>query len=224
MLPVVENPLQKTLERITEKQAELVKTKDCFKNNNFSCSKDANTVKSKVCSSSCQENKSNNQNENLMQQRPVLEEAIINPSQEIQQQNNLVINEKISTLPFGNVASTTDDILNENSGANETNLIMRSPSVMIPPPQSNKEIENSSLKGSFDFTRTPGSFLSPSKISQPTPKPWSKFVHNNDAANTSIKAAPKLEFLSAGVSRKYSTPATVEKSSEFNNKTVDTKV
>ena len=213
MFPVVESPLQKTLERITEKQAELAKTKDCFNNNNFSSSKDANTDKCKLEPSSiCQETKSNNQERNLMRQRQVLEEEHLNSLKHEEQITSMVPDEKTSTLPFGNVSSkilNDNYILNENSGANQNNLIMRSPSVIIPP-QSNKEIENSSLKGSFDFTRTPGSFLSSSKISQPTPKPWSKFSHNNDPASASIKAAPKLEFLSAEVSRKFSSPVIVD--------------
>ena len=205
MFPVVENPLQKTLERITEKQAELAKTKDCFNNNNFSFSKDANTDKCKLGPSSiCQETKSNDQTGDLMQQRQVIEKENLNSLKHYELTTNLVPDEKTCSIPFGNVSSTNDNyILNENSGANQNNLIMRSPSVIIPP-QSNKEIENSSLKGSFDFTRTPGSFLSSSKISQPTPKPWSKFSHNNDTV--SVKAAPKLEFLGAEVFRKHSAP------------------
>ena len=209
MFPVVENPLQKTLERITEKQAELAKTKDCFNNNNFSSSKDANTDKCKLGPSLiCQATKSSNQTGNLVQQRPALEEENLNSLKHDEQMTNILPDEKTCTLPFGNVSSKISNdnyILNENSLSNQNNLIMRSASVIIPP-QSNKEIENSSLKGSFDFTRTPGSFLSSSKISQPTPKPWSKFSHNNDTALTSIKAAPKLEFLSAEVSRKHSAP------------------
>ena len=117
------------------------------------------------------------------------------------------------------ITTTNSDncVSNENSGINQNNLIMRSSSVIIPS-QSNKEIENISkplnasptVKGSFDFTKTPGSFLTSSKISQPTPRPWTKFVHEDTKTGADIKAAPKLEFLGSEVTRKYSVPDSSE--------------
>ena len=56
----------------------------------------------------------------------------------------------------------------------------------------------------FDFTKTPRSF-----ISQPTPKPWSKFGH--EERKVSQVAAPRLEFLGSEVTRKISAPADNEK-------------
>ena len=217
MLPIDENPLQKTLERIAEKQAELGKTKECFSINNFTTSKDANIEKCKSNTSSCQETKSN-QFEMLKQQQKLLEEANLNLSKQSQLEEKLLLNEKTSTLPFGDVSAKYREnksnlneipVVSDNSN-NNSNLIMKSPSVIIPS-QSNKEAQKfprneteiaSSLKGSFDFTKTPGSFLSSSKISQPTPKPWSKFGHED--TKSSIKAAPKLEFLGSEVTRKTS--------------------
>ena len=223
MFPIDENPLQRTLERITEKQAALAKTKDCF-NNNFSTSKDANVEKCKLNSSPCQSAaKSNIKTEVMTQQQNIQQEANLNLSKQKQQEEKFELNEKTSTLPFGNVSSkittTNSDncVSNENSGINQNNLIMRSSSVIIPS-QSNKEIENISkplnasptVKGSFDFTKTPGSFLTSSKISQPTPRPWTKFVHEDTKTGADIKAAPKLEFLGSEVTRKYSVPDSSE--------------
>ena len=61
----------------------------------------------------------------------------------------------------------------------------------------------------FDFTKTPRSFLSSSTISQPTPKPWSKFGH--EERKVSQVTAPRLEFLGSEVTRKISAPADTEK-------------
>ena len=215
MLPIEENPLQKTLERIAEKQAELVKSKDCF-NHNFFTSKDANAEKCNL-SSQPSEDPQSKQNILMKQQQKLLEDAIINQQKQKQQEEVLDFSEKASTLPLGNVSSKakTDNISNENSLASQESQIMKSPSAIIPT-QSNKEldplprtepIQSTSLKATFDFSKTPRSFLSSSTISQPTPKPWTKFNHNSDASRPQsteplkVKAAPKLEFLGSEVTR-----------------------
>ena len=238
MLPIEENPLQKTLERIAEKQAELVKSKDCF-NHNFFTSKDANAEK---CNSSSQpsEDPQSKQNILMKQQQKLLEDAIINQHKQRQQEEVLDFSEKASTLPLGNVSSkakTDNNISNENSLASQESQIIKSPSAIIPP-QSNKEVDplprpepipSTSLKATFDFSKTPRSFLSSSTISQPTPKPWSKFNHNSDASRPQsteplkVKAAPKLEFLGSEVTRhlpaeKIASVESLEKNKSFNEK------
>lgn len=216
MLPIDENPLQKTLDRIAEKQAELAKTKDCF-NNNYQTSKDANIEKCKVSSSTCHQNISH-QTEIMKQQQIILDEAKTNLQKQQQQEEKLNLNEKTLTLPFNSkVASKiTNDMSGESTKINNASLIMKSPSVLIPT-QSNKEPENfprsepqsptpmNPQSGFFDFTKTPRSFLSSSNVSQPTPRPWTKFIH--DESKVVIKSAPKLEFLGSEVTRKFSAPA-----------------
>ena len=59
----------------------------------------------------------------------------------------------------------------------------------------------------FDFTKTPRSF-----ISQPTPKPWSKFGTGEERKVSQVVAAPRLEFLGSEViRRKVSAPADNER-------------
>ena len=221
MLPIDENPLQKTLERIAEKQAELAKPADCF-NNNFFTSKDAKVEKCNSNSSTSSSGNQTNKTNIVMQQQKLLEDAVLNQQKQQQSEDILNVAEKASTLPFGkNVSSNEKNhnyMTNENSSsASNEREIIKSPSVIIPS-QSNKDtdplprpepVPSFSLKSSFDFNKTPRAFLSSSTISQPTPKPWTKFNHDHDSGEnikSNIKAAPRLEFLGSEVTRKISAP------------------
>ena len=208
MLPIDENPLQKTLERITVQQAELAKTKDCF-NNNFLISKDANISVGKV-GAETPEKKPTNQAEILVQQSRLFEEANSNLMKQKQQEENISFNERTSSLPSSERKSGGKIEIEEKMQEERKKLELPPPTP--PSPLTEESIGSSarprteSLTGCsvFDFTKTPRSF-----ISQPTPKPWSKFGH--EERKVSQVAAPRLEFLGSEVTRKISAPADNEK-------------
>jgi len=100
MLPIDENPLQKTLDRISEKQAELAKPKDYF-----STSSQRNSMKD--VSMECipqyspeQENKTTPHTDIIKQQEKLLEEARGNLMKQKQNEEKLELAEKTSTLPL----------------------------------------------------------------------------------------------------------------------------
>ena len=194
LLPIDEKPLLKTLERISVQQAELAKTKDCF-NNNFLISKDAN----------------------FSQFKPDSNHERIPPNQvAISQQQEKPEESKNNSLPrkTAEYSTSTEGTLpkpdpNPPNNSSKDECVEKIPdfkeevpsivtpvrSSLVPPAISSGETDTTdrpqtSASKIFDFTKTPRSFLSSSAISQPTPKPWSKFCHNE--RKVSQVTAPKM--------------------------------
>eukprot|EP00091_Calanus_sinicus_P009201 TRINITY_DN21650_c0_g1_i1.p1 TRINITY_DN21650_c0_g1~~TRINITY_DN21650_c0_g1_i1.p1 ORF type:complete len:164 (-),score=23.53 TRINITY_DN21650_c0_g1_i1:200-691(-) len=105
MLPIDENPLQKTLDRISQKQAELAKPKDYFTSNSQRSS--PKTVSNECSPQYSSEREKKTSSHIIKEQERLLEEASANLMKQKQNEAQLELGEKTSTLPLNTLNQTS---------------------------------------------------------------------------------------------------------------------
>ena len=177
-------PLQRTLERITQTQAQLSKPEMSSMSQKI-LSKDENDWES-------QKSPKKAPSDIIREQERLLTQAKQNLLNQRQHVEKLDLREEADTLPK-RLESAKSDIRSKDSFSRDKLEITETDKINPERQQSSGLERASSFKGNFDFTKTPRSFMNRRKFSEPTPDP-------------AKPEAPKLEFLSANVTRKYSAP------------------
>merc|ERR1712142_492257 len=119
MLPIDENPLQKTLDRISLKQAELAKPKDYFNSNSQRSSPKTVISECSPQNSSEPEKKTNAHKDIIKEQERLLEEASANLRKQKQLEEQIELDEKTSTLPLKSV-HPPPQAFNQSENKNES--------------------------------------------------------------------------------------------------------
>ena len=242
MLPIDENPLQRTLERITQNQAQLVKSNEYFGRqlsdlgppNRMASLREGGwpelgpkqqqqpqqqqqqpmppflaEASGSSSGSFVPPAKSPTQSEIIKQQERLLEEARKNLTKQQQNVEKLALSEQAATMPRSGRPNNepsmeTETVANSQRSddppgeGGQINIKYKSESKPGVPSSVSSYVKHNvqSVSGpaSFDFTKTPRSFLASSLASK------------GREAGGPANAPPRLEILSASITRKFSVP------------------
>ena len=206
----VENPLQRTLERISQNQAQLTKPSALLtpKQNQQNSGVQPYVTVIESDMTDC-ESPQNSRSKIIKEQKRLLEQAQLNLLKQRQHMEKLELAEQTSSLPRTAIKPDSDEnteknvmmekleIIETNSGPESS--IKSSPGVK----------RSSSFKGSFDFTKTPRSFLNqvPIKISDPESNPLTRKINKPDNSQKIMQ----------GSKQDFKMPTTNDNKTSFSN-------
>ena len=207
---IVENPLQRTLERISQNQAQLTKPSALLtpKQNQQKPGVQPRVTGIESDMTDC-ESPQTSRSKIIKEQTRLLEQAQLNLLKQKQHMEKLELAEQTSSLPRTATEPDSDDNTEKNVMMEKLEII----ETISGPESSIKSVpgvkRSSSFKGSFDFTKTPRSFLNQAsiKISDPESNPLTRQI------NKPLNSQKIIE----GSKQDLKMPTTIDNKTSFSN-------